>query len=326
MLKVAISSISVNQSKENIEKLRTRSTIRSYTPEISNTKPQIKPDSPRPQTREYVSYDPNQRKITAAHFGEMYLYRSDFSLVTPKNAHPEPPKPKMFHKPTFSVPAVVNSFLKETKQMFNRKRSYVHCLRKSVRELKSLNLTPQELENIEQIIPARPFQDAKAHVFLKAVKSGVMNAIKAMIKENPYIVHSYDNVGMTGLHWCALRARMDVATILINNHAIIDALDIVHRTPLFLAVKEGNFEVIRFFLIHRADPLIVPNYKKRLFQYAKKYVTQEMIRKAILYHKMLKKVPPNRRDEKWKNEIVPAFNRLSTIKAQDFNFNFASFV
>lgn len=316
-----IRSLSIDYKKRSCEKLKKRHFIRYQTPDLktssinSNTT-----DSPQPISKYDFVFDQKNRKIKAPLIGEIYLGREEFHIISPKTENPPMIPKTSYHKVNLSTPEIATSFINESKNMFTRKRSYVHCLRKSIKELKSLNLQPHDYDNIEKVIPSHSYHQQHSVSFLKAIKCGAIATVRNLLRESPYLVHTYDDIGMTGLHWCALRSRTDIASILIAHRAIIDALDCAHRTPLFLAVKTGNFDVIRFYLINKADPFIMPNYKKRLIQYTKKYAILELLKKAMLYHKMIKKLPPNQRDEKWKNEIIPAFLRISTIRITDFNF------
>ncbi|OMJ88252.1 hypothetical protein SteCoe_9835 [Stentor coeruleus] len=316
-----VRSMSIDYKKQSCEKLKKRHFIRYQTPDLNaSTINSNTTDVPQPTNKDYFTFDQKNRKIKAPLIGEIYLGREEFHIISPKTANPPMIQKTSYHKINLSTPEIAKSFINDSKKMFISKRSYVHCLKKSIKELKSLNLQPQDYDNIEKIIPSRSYHQPHSTSFLKAIKCGAIETVRNLLRENPCLVHTYDNIGMTGLHWCALRSRTDIASILIAHRAVIDALDCAHRTPLFLAVKIGNFDVIRFYLINKADPFIIPNYKKRLIQFAKKYSILELLKKAMLYHKMLRKLPPNQRDEKWKSEMVPALMRISTIRISDFNF------
>ncbi|OMJ76043.1 hypothetical protein SteCoe_24678 [Stentor coeruleus] len=316
-----VRSLSIDHKKRSCEKLKKRHFIRYQTPDLNaSTMNSNTTDSPQPTNKYNFTFDQKNRKIIAPLIGEIYLGREEFYIISPKAENPPMIPKTSYSKASINTPEIATSFINESKKMFIRKRSYVHCLKKSIKELKSLNLQPHHYDNIEKIIPSTSYHQENSISFLKAIKCGAITTIQNLLRENPYLVHTYDNVGMTGLHWCALRSRIDIASILIAHRAIIDALDCAHRTPLFLAVKTGNYDVIRFYLINKADPFIMPNYKKRLIQYTKKYAVLELLKKAMLCHKMIRKLPPNQRDEKWKTEMVPALLRISTIRITDFNF------
>lgn len=64
-------------------------------------------------------------------------------------------------------------------------------------------------------------------------------SVQDLLKKTPYLVYDYDNALMTGLHWAAKRGKFSIVKILLSYNSDVDALDLVSRTPLYLAVDYG---------------------------------------------------------------------------------------
>ena len=70
----------------------------------------------------------------------------------------------------------------------------------------------------------------------------------------PEVLKAKDNVffnklGMTGVHWAVKRNKIEILRILLTGGANINSKDIILRTPLHIAVKEVNKEIVKVFLI-----------------------------------------------------------------------------
>ena len=322
MSRDVITSVSIDSRKNNWKKLRNQSSFRSNTPIPKCITVSSRVDSPILKSDKNTSfyYDTKSRKVTVPLIGDILLGRQEFNLISPTSSIPVfHPNKKEFKKYKILLPPTAGLFLKESQEMFTKKRNYLSCLRKSIKELKVLKISGSQLANLNNILFNSPYEHPKSRQFLRACKNGTLAAVKTVIKECPYIVHSFDDMKMTGLHWCALRGNIEIATVLLANNAVVDAVDVAHRTALFIAVKSGDFEVIRFFLINKADPSITSDSRRKLIDYAKDHAIYEIIRKAVMFHNMMKHIPSSKWDEKWKIEVVPAFLRLSGIKKDGSN-------
>ena len=58
-----------------------------------------------------------------------------------------------------------------------------------------------------------------------------------MLSVDKSLVKIRDKAGLTPLHWVVKRANLYLAKVLIKDGADFDAVDMVGRTPLFLAVR-----------------------------------------------------------------------------------------
>jgi ankyrin repeat protein len=83
-----------------------------------------------------------------------------------------------------------------------------------------------------------------------AVDLGDLEKLKALLKENPYLVSRKDNNGETPLHLAALYGSREAAEVLLANNADVNAKDNYGRTPLQMM---SNKEVADLLLANKAD-------------------------------------------------------------------------
>jgi hypothetical protein len=289
------------------------------TPDIRSSRTCEKLESTQVKKPETFIYDVRSRVAYMPLIGQVYLSREEFHLMEPSCINTPLPTKETFSKPNVKAPQMMKAFAKEFNNMIGRRKNYFQSLQKSLKDLKTLHIEKDDLKDLQTVVHSKAYQDPKSKIFLKAVKGGNLMTVRNLLRESPYIVQSFDVVGLTALHWCAIRARIEIAQVLVNSHALIDATDMVRRTPLLLAVKRSNFELIKFFMIHKADPTIVPDSKKSIVDYSKKYVIQEFLKKGVLIYKQYVKLPAGLRDEKWKNEFAVRFHNFDSIKPMDLN-------
>ena len=66
-------------------------------------------------------------------------------------------------------------------------------------------------------------------------------------------MYDYDNALMTGLHWAAKRGKLAISKLLLINNSDVDALDLVQRTPLYLATDFEHIEIVQLLIYKQAD-------------------------------------------------------------------------
>jgi ankyrin repeat protein len=64
---------------------------------------------------------------------------------------------------------------------------------------------------------------------------GIVDTVKKLIAEDRFIVHSFDTMHETALHWAAKRNHPEITRILIQADAWPNPKDTLNRTPLFVA-------------------------------------------------------------------------------------------
>jgi len=93
-----------------------------------------------------------------------------------------------------------------------------------------------------------------------AARSGDLDKVKALVKEQPDLVSSKDEkYGQTPLHVAALNDRKDVAEFLIGSKADINARSSNGSTPLHLAAGRGYLDIVLLLLNNKADLNVLDN-------------------------------------------------------------------
>jgi len=83
----------------------------------------------------------------------------------------------------------------------------------------------------------------------EAAARGDVEAVRAMLKENPHLVSSKNRMEETPLHLAAEHGHADVVALLLANKADVNAM--THRTaetPLLLAAARGHADVVKLLL------------------------------------------------------------------------------
>lgn len=64
--------------------------------------------------------------------------------------------------------------------------------------------------------------------------------MQSFLITHPYLVFQYDYYNMTALHWACKYGYLDMVRMLLHYHADFDALDLMNRTPLSIAIIENH--------------------------------------------------------------------------------------
>jgi hypothetical protein len=87
-----------------------------------------------------------------------------------------------------------------------------------------------------------------------AARSGDLAKVKSLVKEQPDLVSSRDELyGQTPLHVAAFNDHKDVAEFLLANKADVNAKAKNGSTPLHLAAAKGNKDIVELLLANKAD-------------------------------------------------------------------------
>ena len=92
-------------------------------------------------------------------------------------------------------------------------------------------------------------------LLLEAVKDCDCNKIKELIAKGADInaKEFKEEYIKTPLHCAALQGELEIAILLIEQGADIDAQDIFYATPLYSATSQGNYEVVKSLIEHGAN-------------------------------------------------------------------------
>ncbi|CAK58172.1 unnamed protein product (macronuclear) [Paramecium tetraurelia] len=133
------------------------------------------------------------------------------------------------------------------------KKELKGCLLRALRKLKEMNINTKMMLQ-KQIFSKKPYQKPNSQEFIHAVKLNQLDKVKQYIEKNKYIIFDFDYFNMTALHWSSKKGFYEMTEFLIKNHADVDAIDILNRTPLFLAIQENNIPIIELLLRNKAYP------------------------------------------------------------------------
>ena len=86
-----------------------------------------------------------------------------------------------------------------------------------------------------------------------AAERGDARSVRALLEGSPDLVFSKDNGGDTPLQWAALNGRKDVAELLLDHKAWVDAKNDRGDRPLHWAALNGHRGVAELLLAHKAD-------------------------------------------------------------------------
>jgi ankyrin repeat protein len=113
---------------------------------------------------------------------------------------------------------------------------------------------PAELQKPAQPLSQSVSGHEKSASFHAAVKSGDLELVKALLKEQADLVFTRDSsFGGTPLYWAAVNGHKGVAELLLANKAEVNAKDNLGWTPLHSAAVTGRKVVTELLLANQAD-------------------------------------------------------------------------
>jgi hypothetical protein len=93
-----------------------------------------------------------------------------------------------------------------------------------------------------------------------AARDGDVKKVELLIKNQPSLISSKDEkYGQTPLHVAAFNDRLDVAKLLIEHKADVNAKATNGSTPLHLAAAKGNKDIVEMLIENKADVNAVDN-------------------------------------------------------------------
>ena len=88
---------------------------------------------------------------------------------------------------------------------------------------------------------------------ITAVEANDLKRVKTLLNHNPQLAVSRDRRGDTPLHWAAEWGCADVAELLVERKADVNAKDKTGWTPLHYAASFGHRNVAELLLTNKAD-------------------------------------------------------------------------
>jgi hypothetical protein len=242
----------------------------------------------RKAKRDAVKYETPRHRITKTHDGEIYNaaeenFRDYYNKKTRtyrKEGIGEVKLPKVDYylvDPERSKGSIYRSVSKVTVTPRPRLES------QQAKEL-DLQCSYKPLDCIRFKTPySRPY----SRQFIQACKSNNVREIERLLLLEKRLIGVMDKLQLTGLHWAALRGLPHVVALLIARGSKINAVDIVrdrqsNRTPLVLALKSGNAQVVKLLLNAKADPYITTSSNKLPMSFAKNEDCEKQMKKAMM--------------------------------------------
>ena len=92
------------------------------------------------------------------------------------------------------------------------------------------------------------------HFIGLAKLDGYYHQVKSLLRGNSAYALGFDWIGATALHVAIKNEDLKLAELLIDYNSNVDAKDLLGRTPIFFAVSNSNYEMVRLLLYNKANP------------------------------------------------------------------------
>lgn len=112
----------------------------------------------------------------------------------------------------------------------NKPKRRFKNLKQNLKEMQHLNLNPEDMIYMDKIIPKEPYHRPGAKEFLQACKEGDDLKVIILLAQDKHILHIFDSMKMTGLHWACKRNHFYVAKVLLEHKAYVNSNDHVTIT------------------------------------------------------------------------------------------------
>jgi ankyrin repeat protein len=70
--------------------------------------------------------------------------------------------------------------------------------------------------------------------------------------KDKYLVYQFDLKGLTGLHWSVKNNDIQMTSLLLNFKSDFSHKDTYGRTPLMIAIKNHNVDMVRLLIFNPA--------------------------------------------------------------------------
>ncbi|CAD8113055.1 unnamed protein product [Paramecium sonneborni] len=154
-------------------------------------------------------------------------------------------------KSTPQIDASNLKFFGQSQKKRNRRK--LELLSRSLKKIKLLGLSLVDVIQ-KQVFSKKAYSCQFSKEFIFASKQNRIEQMQSFLITHPYLVFQYDYYNMTALHWACKYGCLDMVRLLLHYHADFDALDLMNRTPLSIAIIENHQEIVKLLLTHGAYP------------------------------------------------------------------------
>ncbi|CAG2104223.1 unnamed protein product [Medioppia subpectinata] len=124
---------------------------------------------------------------------------------------------------------------------------------------KSISLPKQNSDSVNGCLEVKRLMVNKAlgeTLLHRAARSNRIDVVKSCLQSNTCDVNAKDNANYTPLHECSTRGNLEIAALLLQCGAHVDASATGGIRPLHDAIENNHIEVVRLLLAYGADPNI----------------------------------------------------------------------
>jgi len=98
-----------------------------------------------------------------------------------------------------------------------------------------------------------PLEIAECQDFFGSLERGDLNSIKSCLSKKPEYINKLDDMGLTPLMVASREGQSEVVSYLLKGGAVIDAHTLLGLRAIHLAAKSGDVETVELLLEHGAD-------------------------------------------------------------------------
>ncbi|OMJ81998.1 hypothetical protein SteCoe_17433 [Stentor coeruleus] len=227
-------------------------------------------------------YIPSKHKFSHKLIGDIQLPRKFFNIIPQEKELEKARLIRTKPKPLQISPSVLNISYKNLQKSYQNKiHDRYRRAMSSIKHYKILKIDPMIIHKIHEFLPGVPYGIPKSKEFLIACKEGNSEDVVLMLEANKWLAHVFDSSGQSSLHWAVKRGHLKIAMILIAAGTWVDNLDFAGRSPLFIAVKVQNVDMINVLLMKNANVRIKTRAGTSIFERINSVVIKSLLDKHI---------------------------------------------
>ncbi|CAI2385948.1 unnamed protein product [Moneuplotes crassus] len=151
------------------------------------------------------------------------------------------------------------------------------------------------VDEFKKSVPQKPMFHPSAPEFFSQIKHNNFYDVRFMLQTNPKLVYEFDARFQTGLHWAAKRGYCKILRLLLQYGANINLKDVSGRTPLYIACKYNQTDVVRILLANKANTFSKCSRKISPQEATSDHAIHQMLEKGKMIHVVMRFIPENKR-------------------------------